>query len=135
SSVRTRTTQALLEGYSSLSVPKLLSSLSPNFAHKVLPASLGIPHRDKAAFAECAAGIFDTFEQFRMVPEGAFEDEVQGVVIIHARMEGTLKKNKGQWNNECMLIVRFTEDGSQVKEIEEFVDSQKALEMKRKHSP
>lgn len=39
------------------------------------------------------------------------------------------------WHNECLLIVSFTSDGSHVLKIQEFVDSHKAVEMKKKHAP
>lgn len=39
------------------------------------------------------------------------------------------------WNNECLLIISFTPCGSQISKIQEFVDSAKAVEMKKKHAP
>ena len=134
------TIQSLLDGYSSLSVPVLLHPLSDDFTHRVLPRSLGMPIRDKEAFSHHAEGIFAIFSKFRMIPEEIYEDEAQGVVIIHAGMEGIVKSRsrRGQgeeWRNECVMIIRLSADGSQVVEIQEFVDSAKALEMKRKHAP
>jgi len=143
SETRMNTIQSLLDGYSSLSVPVLLRPLSDDFTHRVLPRSLGMPVRDKEAFSHHAEGIFaifSFFSKFRMIPEEIYEDEAQGMVIIHAGMEGIVKSRsrRGQgeeWRNECVMIIRLSADGSQVVEIQEFVDSAKALEMKRKHAP
>lgn len=137
SATRLHTVHNLLEGYSSLSVPQLLEHLSPDFFHFVLPSRLGMPALDKGSFALHAAGIFAIFEEFRMVPSAMYEDEDQGVVIIHARMEGTLKDRwqGGEWNNECIMIVRLSKDGEQVLQIQEFVDSAKAIEMRETYAP
>ncbi|KAK3380969.1 hypothetical protein B0H63DRAFT_474677 [Podospora didyma] len=159
SSIRMDTIQTLLDGYSSLSVSQLLEPLSDNFRHHVLPSSLGMPERDKKDFAFCAAGIFAVFDEFAMVPEAVYEDTSAGVVVIHARMEGTLKSNRrssmvrGQraqsfgtkgkekkadgeeWRNECVMVVRLSRDGRRVEEIQEFVDSARAVEMRKLHAP
>lgn len=39
------------------------------------------------------------------------------------------------WTNECLLIISFTPCGHFVSRIQEFVDSHKAVEMKKKHAP
>jgi len=68
-------------------------------------------------------------------PERIYEDSSQGVVVIHARMEGTLRSTKQKWENECVLLVKLSADGKQVQEIKEFVDSLKAMEMRARHAP
>ncbi|KAI0405634.1 hypothetical protein F4802DRAFT_164859 [Xylaria palmicola] len=126
---------ALLQGYSSLSVTTLLEPLAPNFSHHTLPKSLGIPTRDRDAFSKHAAGIFGIFQEFRMIPETIIEDSAAGVVAIHAKMLGTLEGDEGEWRNECVMIVRLTDDRLKVLEVSEFVDSAKAMELARNHGP
>jgi hypothetical protein len=139
SKTRHETIQRLLDGYSSLSVPTLLSPLSSRFTHQVLPKSLGMPVRDKDSFAQHATGIFSIFSQFSMVPQSINDDPSTGVVTIHAKMLGTLRKGGGgeggKWENECIMLVRLSGDGREVEAIEEFVDSAKALEMGRRFKP
>ncbi|KAI0430488.1 hypothetical protein F5Y09DRAFT_341661 [Xylaria sp. FL1042] len=132
---RMQTIDALLDGYSSLSVVKLLEPLATDFHHQILPESLGMPIRDRDAFAKHAAGIFGVFEEFRMIRKTIVDDAVAGMVVIDAQMLGTLKSGKGEWNNECIMMVRLTEDGCKVLNIQEFVDSAKAVEMARTHKP
>lgn len=127
---------ALLLAYSSLSVPQLLGLLAPNFTHRVLPESLGMPTRDKQAFAQHAAGIFSVFESFRMRPSEVLKAAGRRETwVVRARMEGVLKGGRGAWENECVLIIKMDDRGTLVEEIQEFVDSAKALEMKRRHAP
>ncbi|KAI1306589.1 hypothetical protein F5Y03DRAFT_134813 [Xylaria venustula] len=132
---RMQTIDALLNGYSSRSITKLLEPLAPSFHHHVLPQSLGMPIRDRDDFTRHAEGVFDVFEEFRLIPETIIDDTATGMIAIHAQMLGTLKLGKDEWKNECMMMVRLTEDGCKVLDIKEFVDSAKALEMARTHAP
>lgn len=132
---RLKTTEALLDGYSSLSVEQLTAPLSSNFTHQVLPESLGMPDRNAKQFAEHAVGIFSLFSEFRMNPEAMFEDQRQNAVVVLARMEGKLKSSGEEWLNECVMIIGLSEDGTQVVKVTEFVDSAKAVEMRKNHAP
>lgn len=131
-----KTIDTLLEGYSSLSVEALLHPLSESFTHRVLPASLSMPPRDRSAFAQHARGIFSIFSRFAMIPQTISTDLSRHSVTIHARMEGTLitPPNK-EWKNECVMIVALSPDGTEVTGITEFVDSHKAMEMRARHAP
>ncbi|KAK8125466.1 uncharacterized protein PG998_001225 [Apiospora kogelbergensis] len=124
-SQRIKTVHDLLDGYRSLSVSALLAPLAADFRHRALPASLEMPERDRAAFGEHAAGVFGLFDAFEMVPQSVHEDAATNVVVM----------KKMDWRNECILLIRLSEDGTQVREISEFVDSAKAVEMRRKHAP
>ncbi|KAK1759795.1 hypothetical protein QBC47DRAFT_291716 [Echria macrotheca] len=133
--VRMQTIRTLLEGYKSLSVTQLLKPLAQEFVHQVLPRSLCMPPRNRTEFARHAEGIFSIFRSFEMVPEAIYDDELRGVVIIHARMEGILKSTEDSWINECFLMVTLSPDHKEVVEISEFVDSAKAVEMKQRYAP
>ncbi|KAK6189162.1 hypothetical protein LQW54_013558 [Pestalotiopsis sp. IQ-011] len=130
-----RTVDKLIAGYGSLSVPTLLEPLADDFQHHVLPESLEMPAKNKQSFAQHAAGVFGIFEKFRMVPVSTYEDRDANAVVVHAHMQGTMKKGAMEWRNECIMLIRLSEDGSQVKEIIEFVDSAKAKQMQQKHAP
>ncbi|KAK1828027.1 hypothetical protein QBC39DRAFT_375062 [Podospora conica] len=128
------TTSSLLRGYSSLSVPALLAPLTPDFTHRVLPSSLRVPPHDIDAFAAHARSMFSLFRRFEMVPVEVFEDVDQDAVVILARMEGETKGGEA-WENECVLVVKLTEDGRGVREVVEFVDGGKAGEMRGRFGP
>ncbi|KAB5566965.1 hypothetical protein GE09DRAFT_1274057 [Coniochaeta sp. 2T2.1] len=125
----------LLDAYGSLSTTQLLDLLSPKFTHRVLPQSLDMPARNKEAFAQHAAGIFSVFESFKMDPREILKvDAWKETWVVYAHMEGVLKGGKGEWKNECVLIVKV-DDQDLVEEIQEFVDSAKAVEMMKQHAP
>lgn len=68
-----------------------------------------------------------------MRPKAIFEDQAQNTVVVHARMEGILKDSNEDWLNECVMTIRLSEDGTEVVKVTEFVDSAKAIEMRKKH--
>ncbi|KAI1266544.1 hypothetical protein F5Y18DRAFT_360619 [Xylariaceae sp. FL1019] len=132
---RMRTIRDLLDGYGSLSVTSLLKPLAPELQYQTLPESLGFPVRNIDSFRHHAEGIYGIFDEFKMIPRLITDDTVSGIVTIHAQMLGILRASKRQWRNECIMLIRLTEDGLKVCEIKEFVDSAKAIEMARTQAP
>jgi len=133
---RVQTAYEVLEGYKTLSVDKILAPLDDaSFVQQVLPASLGMPARSKAEFTGHAKGITSIFKEFRMEPQQIYEDEAQNAVIIYAKMFGELTKDMGSWENECIMIMKFSPDGRKIVSHQEFVDSAKAKMMKEKMAP
>ena len=135
SSSRINTVNALLAGYGSLSVSQLLEHLADDFHHQILPESLQMKKRNKEEFARHAKGMFDIFESFRMIPQFMTEDTQRGVVVVHAHMQGTVKVIREEWKNECIMIIQLSQDGMKIVEVQEFVDSIKAAEMRRSFAP
>jgi hypothetical protein len=132
SSPRRHVINTLLRGYSSLSAPVLIQPLSDAFSHAVLPARLGMPRRDKAQFAQHADEVFRIFQEFHMTPLNIYEDTARNTVIIHAEMKGKLKQSgrpDTEHHHECMLIIKLSEDGKKIVEMQEFCDSELARHM------
>lgn len=134
-STRLQTAYRVLDAYSSLSLPAILAPLSEGFTQQVLPASLGMPCRTKPEFAKHAAGITSIFKEFAMVPQTVFEDPAENAVVVYCKMVGELTRDLGSWENECVIWMRFSQDGRSVVEHREFVDSAKAMQMKEKLAP
>ncbi|KAK4942825.1 hypothetical protein LTR66_014665 [Elasticomyces elasticus] len=136
-SARLKTAHRLLAAYSSLDVGAILSNLSSDFTHQVLPASLGMPTRDKASFAAHAGGITSVFSKFDMNPQMVLEDGKENAVVVYCKMVGEMRPQKGggEWANECMMVMRMSEDGERVVQVREFVDSYKAMQMRSQVKP
>jgi hypothetical protein len=128
------TVQQLIDGYTSLQVDKLAATLANDFEHVVLPKSIGMPTHTQQRFKVHAAGIFAVFKTFALLPERFIANVEKRTVVMHCRMEGTLK-TESKWLSECIMIVELSEDYSQVVKITEFVDSARAMEMKDRHAP
>lgn len=125
-SARLETVYGLLDAYSTLSPDAMLEHLSEDFTHQILPESMGMPTRERAAFEEHAKGITAIFKKFAMVPKNVLEDPDKNAVTVYANMEGELQGGLGPWHNECIMLMRMSEDGSKVVEMKEFVDSARA---------
>lgn len=135
-STRLNTAYSLLDAYGSLSPENILSHLDESCTHQALPESLGMQPRSKEEFRGHAQGITSIFSSFAMIPQNVYEDEQNNAVVIHAKMDGQLNKaGMGQWKNECIMLLRFTPDGTKITQIREFVDSAKAMEMRNKVKP
>lgn len=133
---RLQTAYQVLEGYKTLRLEEILRPLDDHtFTQQVLPMSLGMPSRSKSEFTKHAAGITSIFTSFRMEPQAVFEDEVQNAVVIYAKMVGELTRDLGPWENECVMMMKFSRDGRRVVEHREFVDSAKAKLMGEKLAP
>ncbi|KAK5012566.1 hypothetical protein LTR60_004312 [Cryomyces antarcticus] len=130
-STRLNTAYAVIDSYSSLSSEAMLAPLAPDFTHQVLPESLGMPTRDRDAFGAHSTRIFSVFSRFAMVPQAVFEDAAANAVVVYAKMVGELI-GLGAWENECVVMMRMSHDGSQVVESKEFVDSAKANLLREK---
>ncbi|KAF2838279.1 hypothetical protein M501DRAFT_1005151 [Patellaria atrata CBS 101060] len=131
SAQRFQTVHAFLNSYSECSADALLAYLSPEFSHQVLPTSIGMPKRDRDGFAGHAAMITSVFSSFAIEPQDVFEDPTQNAVIVYAHMKGEIK-GLGPHNNECMMILRLSQDQTKIEGMTEFVDSMVAMEMKQK---
>lgn len=63
-----------------------------------------------------------------MLHHSMFEDAAHNTVIVQAKMVGELQ-GMGKWENECVLFMKMSEDGTKVVETTEFVDSWKSKQL------
>lgn len=136
-STRLQTVHALLAAYSELTPSALTARLDPSFTHTVLPSSLGMPTRDLKAFTAHAGQVMQMFSRFEMVLRSVVEDVRRNEVVVCAEMIGTLafgELSEGDrvYRNECVLFCEMSRDGTKVTGMREFVDSAKAMELRRR---
>jgi ketosteroid isomerase-like protein len=122
---------AFLDSYAELSPDALLEHIAPDFTHQVLPSSLQMPVRDRKAFAAHAKGITSIFKTFAMVPQAVYEDIARNIVVAHCKMIAELHE-LGPWENECVMWMQMSDDGTKIVEMREFVDSARARMLKEK---
>jgi hypothetical protein len=131
-SQRVQTAKAFLLSYKALQSSALLTHVSPNFTHCILPTSLGMPSRSRDEFAKHAGAVTSIFTSFAMVPVSIFEDEKKNTVVVHANMVAELVGGMGSYENECVIFLRMDEEGASVVKSTEFVDSWKARGLQEK---
>jgi hypothetical protein len=120
-----------LDSYRELSADALLRHLAPEFTHQVLPSSLEMAKRDRKAFSAHASGVTSIFKEFAMVPQVMYEDSERNVVVAYCKMIGQLN-GLGSWENECVLFLQISDDGTKIVELKEFVDSARARLLREK---
>jgi hypothetical protein len=130
-SKRLQAIYAFLDSYRELSPDSLLKHTAPNFTHQVLPSSLEMPLRDRKGFAVHAKGITSIVSSFSMVPQVVYEDSARNAVFAHCKMIAELNA-LGPWENECVMWMQMSSDGTKIVEMKEFVDSSKARLLKEK---
>jgi hypothetical protein len=131
SSTRLNTIHAFLGSYRELSPAALIAHLTPNFTHQVLPSSLESPIRDFNAFVAHAGMVTSFFKSFEMIPTSVYEDPSSNAVVVHAKMVGEVD-GMGPWENDCVMLLKMSKDGTKIDEMKEFVDSAKAKIFKEK---
>jgi len=52
-------------------------------------------------------------------------------VVVHAKMLGEVD-GMGPWENDCIMLLKMSKDGTKIVEMKEFVDSAKAKIFKEK---
>lgn len=133
-SKRLAAAHAFLKSYKDLSPDSLLRHMSPEFSHQVLPTSMGMPTRDRAAFAGHAKMFTSIFTEFEMQPRAVYEDAARNVVVAYCFMVGELARGLGRHETECVLVMHMDAAGAKVALLQEFVDSAKGSELKEKLS-
>ncbi|KAF2787571.1 hypothetical protein K505DRAFT_329586 [Melanomma pulvis-pyrius CBS 109.77] len=144
-----QTFRKYLAAYSTLRPQALTANASRDFTHVVFPSALQIPTRTLSQFEIHSAMIFSLFSDFKMVPQALGSASAvhfckeTNTVIAHCKMGGKVNggSEKGrvlvesgvtEWWTECVLFVRLDEAGQRVVEVREFVNSERAAELKRR---
>ena len=66
-----------------------------------------------------------------------FEDAKKNAIVVYRKITGELVPEKGgvEWVNECIMVMRIRKDAEQILEVKEFVNSQKAMQMRSQVKP
>ncbi|RYN88811.1 hypothetical protein AA0120_g6873 [Alternaria tenuissima] len=116
----------VIDAYNVWDIERILAYRTPDCKQQILPATL---NRSPKSNDEYRA-YFETIEplciNFTATVFQETHDPEAHTCIIHAR--STASTPIGSYGNEYALILTFTEDGTQVRQFDEFVDSAYTLE-------
>ena len=101
-----------------------MSIRSPNCIQHVLPASLKVPSMNNSEYRKFFRLSIPVYRNFTVTAI----DGGETMVDVEKRMVSMYTKSRadtdyGEYRNEYSLTARMTEDGKQVEEVWEFVDS------------
>ncbi|KIW21519.1 hypothetical protein PV08_02099 [Exophiala spinifera] len=97
---------------------------TPDCTQRILPQNLEQPLHTNQTYQEfmaTGAKLMVSMPKFAFNSEPVV-DEYARKVVLHMRGKG--ESPSGPYNNEYFIILSTTEDGTQIKEVVEFLDSQ-----------
>ncbi len=93
------------------------------------------PPLDKESFARHLAGVFNIFEELsvRAAAEG-YEEDPSGALVVRVNTRGILPGGNPNFASRSTFLVRLSEGGTVIEEVEHVADFNKLLKLKR-HAP
>lgn len=136
-----QTAKSALDKYGDLTPESVVAHRSADCVHRLLPASAGVPDRTNREYADFVMELKKTVPNMRLVVQekgqgsgdGFFEpmvDEAARRVLVHVKAAGDTPY--GPCEAEYFMALRMSEDGTQIVEFVEFVDTAYTLEFIRK---
>ena len=120
------TANEAIEGYNIWTTESIMSYRAPHCTHQVLPLSLGRQPLNNEQYLAYFTPMMALFKDFHVVVKNAVVDEEAKQVTMHATSSAMTAV--GKYDNEYMLALRMTEDGTKVEKFDEFVDSKYSSE-------
>ncbi|KAF3029620.1 hypothetical protein E8E12_000985, partial [Didymella heteroderae] len=107
------TVQAVIDGYNAWDTDAILAYRAPDCQHQVLPSSMGRAAQSNDEYRTYLSAVMPQFSNFTVVVHSAVHDPETHSCVVHA--SSTVDTEIGQYANEYMLSLEFTEDGKKVK--------------------
>ena len=142
------TAQAYIDGFNfpGPDLAGVVARRAPGCVQQLLPSTLGVPSQGNDEYVAYSRRIRGIIKGFRLESvgggaasgveasgskEGAVVDERARKVVLSLRSSGTIELAGGlvtrEYANEYMVILQMSEDGTDIIEITEFLDSQQTL--------
>jgi ketosteroid isomerase-like protein len=115
------TARALIDAYNAWDIEAIMENRSPHCQQQALPSSMGKPAKDNVDYRRYFESIMPLFSNFTITVHQEFHDPDARMSFMHASSAADTKI--GPYTNEYALSLSFTEDGTEITKIDEFVDS------------
>ncbi|MCJ1307163.1 hypothetical protein MMC25_000809 [Agyrium rufum] len=115
------TAQTVFDAYNSWSFDAIVAFRTDDCVQQILPASLGRPPVNNTEFEATLKPIMPAFRDWTLTMHDMVVDEVAGKVVMHVSSNAVT--DIGPYDNEYILILTMTEDGTKVKKFVQFADS------------
>jgi ketosteroid isomerase-like protein len=123
-----KTANSYIEGFNTNTAEGVIACRTPDCKQVICPSSVPPPwYSPPRSNEEYQAFVVPGFKMLRNVKislvegEDMLVDETSHKVLLHLKSTG--ETDFGPYANEYMIVLKMTEDGTQIKEIVEFIDS------------
>ena len=119
------TANTIVNSYNTWTVEALMAVRAPDCMNYILPDSLNRPPLNNQDYKAYFTSIMPAFRDFHVEVKNTIIDEESRQVVLHA--SSTAITDLGEYQNEYMIVLHMTEDGTKIDRFDEFVDSQKSM--------
>ncbi|KAI0402745.1 hypothetical protein F4802DRAFT_599707 [Xylaria palmicola] len=128
-----KTARAALDEYGEMTPESVVAYRSPDCVHRMLPASAGVPDRTNKEYSDFVMGLKQTVPNLRLIIQDDFApiiDETTHRVLAHVKSAGDTPY--GSCETEYFMALKMNENGTQIVEFVEFVDTAYTLDFIKK---
>ncbi|KAI1117980.1 hypothetical protein F5Y14DRAFT_292338 [Nemania sp. NC0429] len=124
-----KTAKAAFDKYGEMTAESVIAYRSPDCVHRMFPASAGVADRTNKEYSDFVMELKNTVPNLRLIVQDDFEpivDEKTRQVLAHLKSAGNTPY--GPCETEYFMALKMNEDGTQIIEFVEFVDTAYTLE-------
>ncbi|KAI0470306.1 hypothetical protein F4859DRAFT_486364 [Xylaria cf. heliscus] len=128
-----KTAKAAFDEYGEMTAESVIAYRSPDCVHRMFPASAGVPDRTNKEYSDFVMELKKTVPNLRLIvldDFGPIIDETNRQVLAHLKSAGDTPY--GPCETEYFMSLKMNEDGMQIVEFVEFIDTAYTLEFIKK---
>lgn len=119
-----QTAKTAFERYGEMTPESVIACRSPECVHRMFPTSASIPERTNKEYSDFVMELKEMVPNMRLIIQDDFEpliDETTRQVIAHLKSAGDT--TFGPIEAEYFMALKMNEDGTQIVEFVEFIDT------------
>ncbi|KAH8889259.1 hypothetical protein GQ53DRAFT_870327 [Thozetella sp. PMI_491] len=116
--------KSAFDKYGELTAESVIAHRSPECVHRMFPTSAGVPERTNKEYSDFMMGLKKLVPNMQLIVQDDFQpmiDETNRQVLAHITSAGDTPF--GPLEAEYFMVLKVNEDGTQIIEFVEFVDS------------
>ena len=121
-----QTAHAYLDAHNERDLDKILALCAPTCVHRAGPPTVKSPDRNNEEYANFNVEVFKILHTYLATITDVVADDVSKKVVLSVEAKATA--DAGEYENEYVILLKMTEDGKQVVEQYDFIDSQRMIE-------
>ncbi|KAI9667452.1 MAG: hypothetical protein M1821_000268 [Bathelium mastoideum] len=117
------TLDQFIAGWKNWTPEDWMSSWSDNCELRMLPFSLGLPTKSRAEVQVILPKLMKILTNYELDIYEIVHDPARSKAVVYATSKAETPFEDFKWTNEYAVFLTFTEDGKEIKKVEEMVDT------------